>query len=641
MKLKLVFADTETFWSETHTLSKMPTIDYVTSPLTDIISVAIKQGDAPTEVYFGDEIAAAVQAIDWSDKLLVFHNASFDAPIWAWRLGVQPAMWGCTAAMARGRYDKICGVSLAKLVRELNIGVKDNSALMNTKGRRLKDFMSAEVAAMREYNKADTEQCAALFRVLVKQVPRGELELIHLTTQMLTNPKFVLDTAMTEAALCMERDQKRAALLALAKELRQGAPVSELDWGDDDAVAEFVRSELASATRFSALLECHGVPTPMKASPTNPDKQTPALAKTDQAFLDLQEHEHPVVAAAARTRLSVKSTILETRLQAFLNTAKVCDGRVPVPLKYAGASTTGRWSGEHYNMQNLPRVSPTPKPADALRNGLRAPKGHKIVVSDLSGIELRVNHFLWQVESSMTLYKRDPAADLYRAFAAVRYGVAESEVTKAQRHLAKVAHLGLGFGSGPATFRRIAKTMGGIDLTQEESEDVVAAWRDAYSEIVRGWKRCHAVLPRIFDGMLEQIDPWGLCTTEHEAIRLPSGRKIYYPGLRKAFDADGKAEWVYGEGRHRTKIYSAKIDENLVQAIARDVLGDIILRVYRKYRIAPVLLVHDEFVTIVPTADADDTLRVLNEEMRKPPAWWPELVLHSEGDIGDRYGEAK
>lgn len=99
----------------------------------------------------------------------------------------------------------------------------------------------------------------------------------------------------------------------------------------------------------------------MKMSPTNPDKQVPALAKTDEAFLKLQEHSNPIVAAAARARLEVKSTLLETRLEAFIRAADACGGMLPVPLKYAGADTTGRWSGEQYNMQNLPRIGPKPK----------------------------------------------------------------------------------------------------------------------------------------------------------------------------------------------------------------------------------------------------------------------------------------
>jgi hypothetical protein len=103
---------------------------------------------------------------------------------------------------------------------------------------------------------------------------------------------------------------------------------------------ETVRTELASAAKFGALLEKLGVEIPMKVSPTNPAKMTPALAKTDEAFIALQTHKNPLIAAAAMARLEVKSTLLETRLEAFIKAANVCDGKIPVPLKYAGADTT-------------------------------------------------------------------------------------------------------------------------------------------------------------------------------------------------------------------------------------------------------------------------------------------------------------
>lgn len=644
MKLTPVYLDFETYWDQNHTLSKMPPTEYVMSPKTEIISLAIKVGEDETKVVFGEfRIATVLASIDWDSAMAIGHNMSgFDSMILRWRFGVQPKMWGCTAAMARSEYAKTCGVSLAKLVEELGVGKKDNTILHNTKGRYLKDFTDEEIHQMSVYNKSDTEQCAKLFKKLVKGFPKQELTLIHLTTQMLVNPKFVMDKAMVEAALSMERDQKKKSLLELAKLLRVDADVPpQFDWHNEDEVVEFVRAEMASAARFAKLLESCGVEVPMKQSPTNPERMTPALAKTDEAFLALQDHDSPLIAAAARTRLAVKSTLLETRLEAFLRAAAACDGKLPVPLRYAGADTTGRWSGEQYNMQNLPRINPkSPKASDALRNSLKAPKGHKVVVADLSGIELRVNHFLWKVPSSMELYASDAEADLYRAFAAARYGITEDEVSKDQRQLAKVAQLGLGFGAGPTTFRKVAKLMGGLELSEQEASDVVSSWRNTYHPIVSGWKKFQNALPSILQGHTEAIDPWGLCVTEHGAVRLPSGRCIVYPKLRKEIE-NGKTQWWYGEGRHKARIYAGKGVENLVQALARDVIADNALAFYKLTGHEPVLMVHDELVYVVPECDAQDALDELQAIMRTPPVWWPELITWSEGDIAGSYGAAK
>ncbi len=638
--MNLVYIDFETFWSKDHSLTKMPPLAYVMHPDTEIISCAIKVNNFPTDVFFGEErIRKVLHKLDWSDKMVIGHNMSgFDAMILAWRFGINPKMWGCTLAMARPLHAKTCGLSLAKLVNHYQLGVKDNTALVNTQGKRLKDFTEAELDAMRDYNRADTEQCAALFKKLAKHYDAKELWQIDATIRMLVEPQFQVDASMLETALSIERDQKLKALLDLHKLLRKN---DESDESIDDP-EEYVRSMMASAPRFADLLTKRGVPVPMKPSPTNPENSVPALAKTDEAFLKLQEHKDPLVAMAARTRLSVKSTILETRIEAFLEAAKATDGKLPVPLHYCGADTTGRWSGFLYNPQNLPRIIVgKPKTSDALRNSMKAPEGKVIVVADLSGIELRVNHFLWQVPSSMRLFKEDPAkADLYKDFAARLYDIEEAEVTKEQRQIGKIAHLGLGFGAGPGTFQRIAKMMGGVDMPEVEATQVTYKWRDEYAPIVEGWKQCHKALPFIVTGDEIEIDPWGLARTCAEGIRLPSGRIIRYPMLRNEAGNKGP-EWFYGDGRHKARIYAGKITENIVQALARDVIAGNALSMFKATKLRPSLMVHDELVYVVPEAEAQAALDTLQGIMRTPPTWWPQLVTWSEGDVAHSYGAAK
>lgn len=645
--MNLVTLDFETYWSDTHTLKKMSNIEYATHPDTEIISCSIKVGSGFTEVWFGNaQIRQAFDEIDWGDAFVVGHNMSeFDALLLAWRFGIKPKMWGCTMAMARPIHAKTTGLSLGALVQHYGIGVKDNTALVQTKGKRLKEFDPFELEAMRRYNKADTEQCYALFHALRLHYTAKELQLIDSTIRAMVEPKFVLDHELLEKVLVKVRADKKAQLVELAGKLPGGEePEGALiDWGNEDEVAEFVRSELASAPKFSALLGKLGVEVPTKPSPTNPEKMIPALSKTDQEFLALQDHENPAVAAAARCRLGVKSVQLETRIEAFLKACDATEGYLPVPLKYCGADTTGRWSGYTYNPQNLPRINPTKRQlSDALRLSIQAPAGHTIIVADQSGIELRVNHFLWKVESSMQLYQKDPQADLYRAFAAVRYGIPPEQVDKMQRQLAKVAQLGLGFGAAWRTFQQVAKVMGGLDLTDDEAMEIVLDWRRQYPEIVKGWETCHAALPHIEAGREREIDPWGLCHTSAHGIHLPSGRIIRYPELRYEEDENGKRrEWVYGRGRHKARIYAGKITENIVQALARDTVADAAVEFRQLTGLSFSLMVHDELVYVVPKKQAVDMLSSLQCIMRKPPKWWPQLVTWSEGDAASRYGLAK
>lgn len=633
--------DLETFWDVGHSLTKMSPIAYCMHPDTEIISCAFKFNEEPTEVIFGEEnVKEYCAKVDWSQYWVVGHNLSgFDAMILSWRLNVKPKLWGCTLAMARPIHAKDVGLSLAKLVSHYGLGEKDNSALIQTKGKHLCDFTDAEIESMSVYNKADVEQCYGLLKKLIPQSKKDEVKLIDMTIRMLVEPQFDADFDLLNNTLVEEGIRKRELLLEASKTMG----VYELGMGEDEAVEEVLKL-LSSAPKFSAFLESVGVEVPMKESPTT-GKEIPALAKTDQAFIDMQEHENPLVATAAMARLDAKSTILQTRIEAFLAAAEAHpQSKVPIPLKYYGADTTGRWSGWAYNPQNLPRINPYyPKPSDALRKSLRAPKGYKVVVADLSGIELRVNHFLWKAPSSVALFQADPEnADLYKDFASKLYDVPIGEVTKEQRQVGKVAHLGLGFGAGHVTFQTVAKTMGGVDLDRDESKDVVDKWREAYPEITNGWRTCHRALPTIMQGATgEAVDPWGMVYPTPEGLQTPKG-VIRYPNLHTEMNEEyGRKEFIYGQGRKKARIYAGKIVENIVQHLARFVIADNALAVQDELRLIPALMVHDELVYVVPEEKAQETLDAVQRIMRTPPTWWPELLTWSEGDIADTYGDAK
>lgn len=650
-----IFLDFETFWSTDHSLTKMSPIAYVNHERTELQSVTVKVGmGGTTEFYLGEHnIREAFSKIDWSDAWVIAHNNSeFDALILAWRLGIRPKMWGCTMAMARPFFAKTVGVSLKRVMEALGCPfAKGSLEEVNTKGKRVEDFTPQEIRAIKEYNIIDTEGCAWIFKRLAKMTSPQELEIIDMTVRMLVEPEFEADTVLLEKTLIEEKAHKAKVLMDIATLSGGYRP------GMDEAeAAEAARKMLASSAKFAAYLKDLGVDPPMKPSPSNPNKMTYALAKTDPQFIALQSHKDPLVAAAAQARLGVKSTILESRIEAFLETAAYCKGLLPMPLKYYGADTTGRWSGFLFNPQNLTRIGKTPKRSDALRNSIRAPKGKKVVVADLSGIELRVNMFLWKVPYAMELFKANPGeADLYRYFAAHElYSIDEAEVNKDQRQVGKVSHLGLGFGAGAPTFQAVAKIMGGIDMPLEEDPlkpEVIAAkqavdrYRAAHPEIVRGWRTCQKILGSIARGEEVAIDPWGMCFTCAEGIRTPRGM-IRYPNLHQEEVLEdgvgtGQFEWWYGEGRNRARIYGPKVVENIVQHLARCILVDMMLEVKRRTGFMPKLTVHDELVYLVVEGIAEETLAVVQEVMRAGVAWWPELVCWSEGSCGDTYGEAK
>lgn len=636
--------DFETFWSTDFSLTKVNFVEYINSPEFESISVSVKIGSGETQVFFGSEVGPYLKSLDWRNAAAIAHNGNeFDFPLLVWKYDVHPALFVDTLALSKAKYQSEVGGSLKKLSERFNLPVKDSTVLQQTKGRRLKNFTAEEVAGMRVYNKTDTDNTYALFRDFVKADTDGleelepvtrstawhrkELLLSDMTARMIIYPQFVCDTELLDATLASAEHIKEQQLAALAPSL--GA-----------LTTEEVRSQLASANKFADALRALGVEPPTKISKTT-GKETLALAKTDEEFTALLEHEDERVQLITSTRLAVKSTLLETRLATMSSCAKWMNGWMPVPLAYHSA-TTGRWGGRVWNPQNLPRINPKQsKLSDALRKSLCAPEGHLVVVSDLSGIELRVNHYLWMVASTQALYAADPEADLYKEFAAALFGIPKDTVTKEQRQLAKVAQLGLGFGAGYKTFKKVAKIMGDIDLDDAEAERVATAWRIKYLDIVQGWRECQKAIVAMHRGQAYAPDPRALIQTGKDKVRLPSGRWLYYPGLHMGRDEKGRDQYKYGTGRNVSKVYSGLMDENLVQAIARDVIAEQALTVLQETGYSPALMVHDELVYVVPEDKAQQHLDDLNRIMRTAPSWLPGIVLWSEGDIAHNYGAAK
>lgn len=645
--MHLLVLDFETFWSQTHSLSKMSPIEYVMHPETEIISCSAQVNDSePVTVFGEDEVRRMLVDMDVEHALAVAHNmAMFDSMVLAWRLKLNPRMWGCTLSMARPVHGRSIGLSLDVLDRHYGGAGKDSRALVQTKGRHLRDFTPQEIEDMRLYNADDTRKCRRLFGHLRPLTSNREMWTIDSNIRMLVEDQFVLDTPLLQAALAREQAKKRKTLLTLAEHL--GIDTSE----GEDFVAQQVKDELMSAPKFAKMLGELGVPVPTKKSPTNPAKEIPALAKGDAEFTVLLDSDNEVVAAAAAARLEMKSTLLESRLQAFLATGAARAGRLPIPAKYYGAHT-GRDSGDLYNALNLPRIGRDkddkiiPKLTNALRLSIRAPKGKVIIVADCSGIEMRINHTLWRVPYSTAMWEQDREADIYKTTAAKYYGLDEAQIAKPQRQFGKVMQLACGYQCGPPKFKEFAWTQFKLELDDATAADGVYGWRRLHPEIADpnhgGWAKCQQALEYILAGREWAVDPWGLVHTCAEGLRLPDGRLIRYDHLRQSVnDKTGYVEWKYGHGRHTNFIYGGKMDENIVQALGRIVLMDNVFEFWKRTGLRTQLRVYDEAVYVVDEGVAADLLQELLSIMRTPPAWWPQLMVWSEGDMAQSYGLAK
>jgi DNA polymerase len=119
---------------------------------------------------------------------------------------------------------------------------------------------------------------------------------------------------------------------------------------------------------------------------------------------------------------------------------------------------------------------------------------------------------------------------------------------------------------------------------------------------------------------------------------LPNGMTLKYPDLKKMHNVEkGYDEWTYQAGRNRKKIYGGLLCENIVQALARIIVGWQMLLISRKHRV--VMTTHDEVVACIKKAQASAAFRFMLTTMRTAPAWCSDIPLNAEGGVADNYSK--
>ncbi|MPN34204.1 hypothetical protein SDC9_181697 [bioreactor metagenome] len=116
-------------------------------------------------------------------------------------------------------------------------------------------------------------------------------------------------------------------------------------------------------------------------------------------------------------------------------------------------------------------------------------------------------------------------------------------------------------------------------------------------------------------------------------ITLPSGRRLSYIKPRiepNRFDRDAVTYEGIGTAKkwERIETYGPKLVENIVQATARDLLAEAMLRLSEKgYEI--VMHCHDE--VIIETPHGFGTLKEVSDIMAVAPSWAEGLPLRADG----------
>ena len=338
------------------------------------------------------------------------------------------------------------------------------------------------------------------------------------------------------------------------------------------------------------------------------------------------------------------------------------DGRVRGAFVFAGGSATGRASSYGAQVHNFARVC-AKQPEDVrgamvrrhtivprfgkrvtdvlkgmLRPALVAAPGKHFVVADWNSVEARVTAWAsgdTQAEEVLDVFRQ--GRDIYVREAAGIFHIPESEVSKDQRQLGKVAILACGFAGGIGAFAAMGRIYG-VVLPESEAKRTVDAWRRANGWAVRYWAKLEDAYTRAMRNKGREFKA-GRVTYLYDGVHLwyalPSGRILCYPFAK--FEDDGisyvKASWKPAADAKewpRSRLWKGLACENITQAIAND-----LLRYSLRQLPEAVAHVHDEIVLETDNPDPD----YLKNIMCTPPDWALGLPLNAGVDVMTRYGK--
>lgn len=609
--MDLITLDFETYYDKDFSLRKITLENYIRDPRFEIVGVGIKVNNGDTEWASGthEELHDYLHTFDWKNSMVLAHNTMFDGAILGWLFNIRPRIWADTLCIARALHGVEVGGSLAVLAERYRIGEKGTEVL-DAMGLRRLDFSEEQLDSYGDYCINDVELTYKLFALMGKNFPKKEMRIVDMTLRMFIEPVLELDLPLLETHLVNVKQRK-------------------LDLIESSGVT---KTDLMSNPKFAKLLEAQGVTPPKKISLTT-GKETHAFAKSDEAFKELLDHENPAVVALVESRLGVKSSLEESRTERFIGIAK--RGLLPVPVRYYAAHT-GRWGGDDkINIQNLPSRGVNGK---VLKKSIVAPEGYVLIDCDSSQIEARVLAWLAGQDDLVQAFLNKE--DVYIKMAARIYDIPESEVTAEQRFVGKTTILGAGYGMGAVRFAEQLKTFG-TTMAPAEAKRVVQIYRESNWKIAQLWRTAQHMLVAMSRGDNFTFGANGIveCKARNgtAGIRLPSGLWMKYADLQFEQGERGP-EFSYMTRRGRTRIYGGKVVENICQAIARCIMGEQMLAIARKHKIA--LTVHDSVVCCVEISVEVEAREYIEACMNTTPAWADGLPIACESGTGKSYGEA-
>lgn len=396
-----------------------------------------------------------------------------------------------------------------------------------------------------------------------------------------------------------------------------------------------------------------------------------SLAKDVLPGLIKQYSNNPDVKEALILRQKLAKSSIK-KYYAMINCATP-DNRVRGTFQFYGANRTGRWAGRLLQLQNLSKnhLDDIDTPRDLVRardwdtvemlyddvpdilsqlvrTAIVAPENKILAVCDFSAIEARVISWLAEEDWRMDVFRGD--GKIYEAAGARMFNVPISAITKTSplRQKAKIAELALGYQGHLGAMKR----MGGesMGLSDTEMTSIVRKWRDANPKIVELWAEvedCAMEAVRYHRQVIgTSRDLIFDCNDEVLTITLPSGRALFYrnPQIKEKAKGRTTIKSLFYEGLNQeTKqwtlldTYGGKLVENIVQAIARDLLAFSLINLH-KAGYAITMHVHDEIIAEIDYDGFEqETYNQMAALMGQAPSWASDLPLNADGYLTKYY----
>ena len=639
---------------------------YATHPQTDVWLACWAIGDGPIHTWFPKdpcprEIADHIAA----GGVVCAHNAGFEwhivEYICAERYGwprIDPTQLDCTAA--RGAIMALPR-DLGRLAKALGLPAEKDDAgrrlmLQMARPRRVEDGVPIwwddpkKLQRLEDYCRRDLEVERLAGKKLAPMTP-AEREI------------WLLDFDMNQTGVGVDlRLVKRAGLLLERSLSLYNQELLRITNGAVSAV-----TEVAAITNW---LAANGA-------------ATESLDKVHVREMLSRDHLPDNVRRVLEIRQEAGKSST-AKLLAFAHRTSA-DGVMRENLMYHGAST-GRWAGRGVQLQNLPRpelkkkavsevialvrdadltaldalrqrlemfYGPVPSIiADTLRGCVIPPAGYVLYASDFANIEGRVLAWLAGQDDLVDMFAN--GGKVYEAMAAAIYRMEIDLIGKEsrERQLGKKAVLGCGYGMGWQKFQKSCAD-DGIYIDEELARRVVDTYREVNDKIVEFWYGIEgaAISAVSRPGFVTEFrgikflsrDGWLRC-------RLLSGRDLWYcdPKIEDARTPWGKTkrqlsfmgvdpitkQWC------RQRTYGGALTENIVQALARDLLAGAMLRINSRFKpggMKVVLSVHDEIIAKAPTG-CPVTVAEFEGAMQETPAWAAGCPVEAAGGyIAERY----